>query len=245
MPKPPAPRTRAACAERAHRTLGLGVLGEGAMSGRPCGEEDTWQLAACSWSCQLDRWRAGGAGGALLWGVQTDFKRPLCKWGTPGSLGPPELPRVSAQSQSTVRGTHGALAGRSDPSPGSPQRARRRLPHRQARVQKQRSEAAHCVPTRQAGPRRPLLHQPGQPRAGALADLGARVLELRGRSKCQSRRGPRRGCAALPPGSARSPPLAALRAPASPFLAAPPPARRPPLPQSRSPPLPPRPDSRP
>lgn len=133
-------------------------------------------------------------------------------------------------------------------SPGSPQRAGRRLPHRQAGVQQQRPEAAHGVPTRQARQRRPLLHQPGQPRAGALADLGARVLELRDRSKCQTQhraqaRGPRQGRAALPQGSARSPPLAAPRAPASPFLAAPPPARRPPLPQSRSPP--PRPDSRP
>lgn len=64
-------------------------------------------------------------------------------------------------------------------APRSPERAGRRLPHRQAGVEQQRPEAAHGVPARQVREHRPLLHQPRQPRARALADLGARVLELR------------------------------------------------------------------
>lgn len=61
----------------------------------------------------------------------------------------------------------------------SPQSSGGRLPDRQTGVQQQRPEPAHGIATRQVRQRRPLLHQPGQPRAGALADLGARVLELR------------------------------------------------------------------
>uniref|UniRef100_A0A8C0SL73 Uncharacterized protein n=3 Tax=Canis lupus TaxID=9612 RepID=A0A8C0SL73_CANLF len=148
-----------------------------------------------------------------------------------------------------LRGTRRALAGPRDsphPPPRSPQRAGRRLPHRQAGVQQQRPQAAHRVPPRQARPRRSLLYQPGQPRAGALADLGARMLELQEGSKSEAAQSAgaeaAAGGAARPRGSSRDPPLAA---PASPSPAARPRARRPRLPRSRSPPLPLRPDSRP
>uniref|UniRef100_A0A8D2HUP8 Uncharacterized protein n=1 Tax=Urocitellus parryii TaxID=9999 RepID=A0A8D2HUP8_UROPR len=69
------------------------------------------------------------------------------------------------------------------PSPGSPQRAGRRLPNSQAGVEQQRPESAHSIAASQSREHRLLLHQPGQPRAGALANLGGRVLELRDRSK--------------------------------------------------------------
>lgn len=178
--------------------------------------------------------------------------------------GPPELPQTSALRMKPI--SYGAwhTGGASwtpwarfrgttpDPIPCSPQCASRRLPHRQAGVEQQRPEASHGVPPSQARQRRPLLHQPGQPRAGALADLGARVLELRERTSVReqsARAGTRRqGRVALLGGSGGglppAPPRAARRALASLFLAAPPLARRPPLAQSRSPP-PPRPDSRP
>lgn len=69
------------------------------------------------------------------------------------------------------------------PSPGSPQRAGRRLPNSQAGVEQQRPESAHSIAASQSREHRLLLHQPGQPRAGALANLGGRVLELRDKSK--------------------------------------------------------------
>lgn len=96
-----------------------------------------------------------------------------------------------------VKGIHKARADRCDspgsedssgghhpgPSCDSPQRARRRLPDSQAGIQQQRPESAHSIQASQTREHWPLLHQPRQPRAGALANLGSRVLELPDRSK--------------------------------------------------------------
>uniref|UniRef100_A0A8C0I272 Uncharacterized protein n=1 Tax=Balaenoptera musculus TaxID=9771 RepID=A0A8C0I272_BALMU len=111
-----------------------------------------------------------------------------------------------------------------DPIPCSPQCASRRLPHRQTGVEQQRPEASHGVPASQARQRRPLLHQPGQPRAGALADLGARVLELRERTSVKERAERTRGGAAAGARGvagglrARPSPRPSPRGPASPRL---------------------------
>lgn len=123
-------------------------------------------------------------------------------------LGPPELPQTSALRLKPI--SDGAWpSGSADwtlcrpvpshhpgPPPDSPQRAGSRLPYRQAGVKQQRPDAAHGVPSSQAGERRPLLHQPGQPGAGALADLSARVLELRDRASVRRRAERTRGAAA-------------------------------------------------
>ena len=54
----------------------------------------SWLLAAgaASWT---DGMRLGERG-ALLRGLQTEFKSPLCKWETLGSSGSPELPKARA-----------------------------------------------------------------------------------------------------------------------------------------------------
>lgn len=180
---------------------------------------DRWLLQLKQPAGQMEC--VGGPGRpGLLWSLQPEFKSPPLQMGDPGQFWVSRAGRQVHRDKRRYVAHTGALAGRRNPPPGSPQRAGRRFPHRQAGVEQQRPETTHRIPTRQAGQHRPLLHQPGQPRAGALADLGARVLELREESRCQRRRraqaqGPRQRRAGLPPGSERAPPLAA---PASPRL---------------------------
>lgn len=160
--------------------------------------------------------RSGGHGS--LSSGKPEFKSPSCKRQTLGSSWPSRTAEDKRPEHETGY-TEGAgwTPRRPDPRhrpgtpPGSPQRAGRRLSHGQAGVEQQRPEAAHSIPAQQARERRPLLHQPGQPRAGALADLGARMLELREgtsvRARAERRRGPgRQRRAALSRDSGGGPP---------------------------------------
>ena len=140
--------------------------------------------------------------------LESEFKSLLCKQESLGTSWPSRAAADSALRLKPISdgawpsGSADWTLCRPDPShhpgppPGSPQRAGSRLPYRQAGVKQQRPDAAHGVPSSQAGERRPLLHQPGQPGAGALADLSARVLELRDRASVRRRAERTRGAAA-------------------------------------------------